>query len=91
MDVDSADEILTVPTEEKTEVGPQPGSEEEQESDDGNEIVAEAAEDAYLSEWSKQWNANTEEESNDKKKRKQIEVSNCCYFLLLSVFSLFIV
>jgi hypothetical protein len=91
MDVDSADETLTVPTEEKTEVEPQPGSEEEQESedsDDGNEHVAEAAEDAYLSEWSKQWNANIEENN---KRRKQNEVSSYCYFLLSSVFSLFTV
>jgi hypothetical protein len=90
MDVDSADESFTIPTDGKTEVEAQPGSDEEQESedsDDGNEHVAEAAEDAYLSEWSKQWNANTEEN----KKRKQNEVSSCCYFLLPSVFSLFTV
>jgi hypothetical protein len=77
MDVGSDNEIPTVSTDEKTKVEPQPNSEEEKESadsDDGNEQAVEAAEDAYLNEWTKQWNANIE----DSNKGKENEVSSCC-------------
>jgi hypothetical protein len=79
MDVDSEDEIPTVNVDEKTNVEPQPDSEEEKESadsDDGNEQAVKAAEDVYLSEWTKQWNANIE----GSKKRKECGVSCCCLF-----------
>jgi hypothetical protein len=77
MDVGSEDEIPTVSADEKTKVEPQPDSEGGQESadsDDGNEQAVEAAEDAYLNEWTKQWNANIE----DTNKRKENGVSSCC-------------
>jgi hypothetical protein len=82
MDADSGDEIPVASTDKKTKVESQTGSEEEKESedtDDGNEHVAEAAEDAYLIEWRKQWNASIKENN----KRKQNEVSSCCCFYLL--------
>lgn len=75
MDVGSEDEIPTVNADEKTKVKPQPDSEEGQESadsDDGNEQAVEAAEDAYLNEWTKQWNANIE----DTNKRKETGTNN---------------
>jgi hypothetical protein len=82
MDTGSGDEIPVASTDEKTKVESQPGSEEEKESediDDRDEHVAEAAEDAYLSDWRKQWNANIKENN----KRKQSEVrSFCCSYLL---------
>jgi hypothetical protein len=80
MDVGSEDETPTVSAvsaDEKIKVVPQPDSEEEKEpadSDDGNEQAVEAAEDAYLNEWTKQWNANIE----DSMKRKECGVSCCC-------------
>jgi hypothetical protein len=81
MDTGSGDEIPAASSDEKTKVDSQPGSEEEKESediDDRDEHVAEAAEDAYLSEWGKQWNASIKEN-----KRKQSEVSICCHSYLL--------
>jgi hypothetical protein len=83
MDTGSEDEIPVASTDEKTKFESQPGSEEEKESEgtDGrDEHVAEAAEDAYLSEWTKQWNANIKENS----KRKQSEVSCCWRFITFS-------
>jgi hypothetical protein len=77
MDVGSEDEIPTVRADEKVKIEPQPDSEGEKESadsHDGNEQAVEAAEDAYLSEWRKQWNANIE----GSKKRKECGVSGCC-------------
>jgi hypothetical protein len=77
MDVGSEDEIPTVNADEKTKVEPEPDSEEGQESadsDDGNEKAVEAAEDAYLNEWTKQWNANVE----DTNKKKESGVSSYC-------------
>jgi hypothetical protein len=77
--VGSEDEIPTVSAvsaDEKMKVEPQPDSEEKEsaDSDDGNEQAVEAAEDAYLNEWTKQWNANIE----DSKKRNECGVSCCC-------------
>jgi hypothetical protein len=82
MDAGSGDEIPVASTDEKAKGESQPGSEEEKEPEDtdgGDEHVAEAAEDAYLSEWSKQWNASIKENT----KRKQSEVSSCCCSYLL--------
>jgi len=82
MDTGSGDEIPVASTDEKVTVESQPGSEEEKESedtDDKDEHVAEAAEDAYLSEWRKQWNAGIKENN----KRKPSEVSSCCRSYLL--------
>ncbi|PNF21030.1 hypothetical protein B7P43_G08406 [Cryptotermes secundus] len=81
MDVGSEDEVPTVNADEKTKVEPQPDPEEGQDSedsDDGNEETVEAAEDAYLNEWTKQWNANVEtnneaKEEPEKKKRKIVK------------------
>lgn len=82
MDTASGDEIPVASTDEKTKVESQPGPEEEKESegiDDRDDNVAEAAEDAYLSEWRKQWIANIKENN----KRKQSEVRSCCCLYLL--------
>jgi hypothetical protein len=86
MDTGSGDEIPVANTDEKTKVESHPGSEEEkvsEDADDKDEHVAEAAEDVYLSEWRKQWNASIKENN----KRKQSEVSSCCCYLLSSVLS----
>jgi len=75
MDTGSGDEIPVASTDEKTKGESQPGSEEAKESediDDRDEHVAEAAEDAYLSDWRKQWNANIKENN----KRKESETNN---------------
>lgn len=82
MDTGSGDEVPVAGTDEKTKVESQPDSEEEKEpedADDRDENVAEAAEDAYLTEWRKQWNTSIKENN----KRKQSEVSSCCCSCLL--------
>jgi len=82
MDTGSGDEIPVANTDERTKVESQPGSEKEkgsEDTDDRDENMAEAAEDAYLSEWGKQWNASIKENN----KRKQSEVSSCCRSYLL--------
>jgi len=76
------DEIPVASTDERMKVESQPGSEEEkvsEDTDDRDENVAEAAEDAYLSEWRNQWNASIK----DNNKRRQSEVSSCCCSYLL--------
>jgi len=85
MDTVSGDEVPVASADEKTKVESQHGSEEEKESEDTDnkdEHAAEAAEDAYLSEWRKQWNANVKE--NNKRKRSEVS-SCCCSYLLPSV------
>jgi hypothetical protein len=75
MDVGSEDEVPTVNADKKTKVEPQPDSEQQESADldDGNEQTVEAAEDAYLNEWTKQWNENV-----DENKRKESGVSSYC-------------
>jgi hypothetical protein len=89
MDEDTADPVPKVLTDEKADIESQPGSEEEESeasSDDGNEHVAETAEDAYLAEWTKQWNENIKHSTT--MKRKQNKVSSCCCYVYDFQFSI---